>query len=44
MTLDADEGTIEQRELGHLDSGGENFGEMDEFPLESGKQTIDLLC
>jgi len=44
MAGDADEGTIEQRELGHFESGGENFGDVDEFPMESGKATIDLLC
>ena len=44
MAGDADEGTIEQKELGHFESGGEDFGEMDEFPPESGKATVDLLC
>ena len=44
MLGDADEGTIEQRELGHFESGGENFGEMEEFPLDNGQETIDLPC
>ena len=44
MLGDADEGTIEQRELGHFESGGENFGEMEEFPLDNGQETIDLQC